>query len=89
MQRKLFAGLVVSLLLGASASAFAAGGGGIGRAGTYNQPWWSQGSTVTRDQVRLGTAVSHGYTVQGASADSQSEHVAAQRNSAATSANDQ
>jgi len=87
MQRKLFAGLVVSLLL--STSAFAAGGGGIGRAGTYNQPWWSQGSVVTRDQVRLGTAVSHGYTAQSANADSQGEHVAAQGNSAANAANSQ
>jgi hypothetical protein len=64
MKRNLVAALVLSVL--ASTSAFAAGGGGIGRAGTYNQPWWSQGSTVSRADVKVGIAESHGYTVKNA-----------------------
>ena len=86
MQRKLFAGLVFSLL--ASTSAFAAGGGGIGHAGTYNQPWWSQGSSATRAEVKAGIAESHGYSVQSADG-SQREHLAVQGNSAANSSNSQ
>ncbi|HEY3600039.1 MAG TPA: DUF4148 domain-containing protein [Paraburkholderia sp.] len=76
MKRSLLAGL--ALLLLASTSAFAQGGGGIGRAGTYNQPWWSQGSTTTRAEVNAQTAVSHGYSVQSVSASGQSDRLAVQ-----------
>jgi hypothetical protein len=86
MKRSLLAALVLSVL--ASTSAFAAGGGGIGRAGTYNQPWWSQGSSVSRAEVKAGIAESHGYTVQNANAGN-AEHVAAQSNNAANRANGQ
>ena len=54
MKRSLFAGLVLSLL--ASAPAFAAGGGGIGRAGSYNDQWWSNSSTKTRAEVKAEIA---------------------------------
>ena len=86
MKRSLFAALVLSVL--ASTSAFADGGGGIGRAGTYNQPWWSQGSSATRAEVKAGIAESHGYSVQSADG-SQSEHLAVQGNSTANSSNNQ
>jgi hypothetical protein len=86
MKRNLFAGLVLSLL--ASTSAFAAGGGGIGHAGSYNQPWWSQGSTTTRADVNAGTARSHGYSAQSANTgDAKSASV--QGNNATNGANDQ
>ncbi|MFC0401170.1 hypothetical protein [Paraburkholderia rhizosphaerae] len=62
MKRSLFAALVLSVL--ASTSAFAQGGGGIGRAGSYNQPWWSQGSNVPRAEVKAGIAEAHGYSVK-------------------------
>ncbi|MGF6756073.1 DUF4148 domain-containing protein [Paraburkholderia sp. GAS334] len=52
MKRNLFAGLALSLLV--SAPAFADGGGGIGRAGTYNDQWWSHSSTTTRAEVKAG-----------------------------------
>ncbi|CAB3757418.1 DUF4148 domain-containing protein [Paraburkholderia humisilvae] len=64
MKRSLFAALVLSVL--ASTSAFAAGGGGIGRAGSYNQPWWSQGSSVPRAEVKAGIAEAHGYSAKSA-----------------------
>lgn len=54
MKRNLIAGLVLSLL--ASAPAFAGGGGGIGRAGTYNNQWWANSSTTTRAEVRAEEA---------------------------------
>jgi hypothetical protein len=68
MKRSLFAALALSVL--ASTSAFAAGGGGIGRSGTYQQQWWSNGSTVSRAEVKAGIAEAHGYTVQSADAGS-------------------
>ncbi|CAB3750188.1 DUF4148 domain-containing protein [Paraburkholderia solisilvae] len=86
MKRSLFAALVLSVL--ASTSAFADGGGGIGRAGTYNQPWWSQGSSVSRAEVKAGIAASHGYTVQNTDTGN-TEHVAAQNGRATSSANGQ
>jgi hypothetical protein len=49
MKRNLFAALVISLAV--SAPAFAAGGGGIGHAGTYGQAPVGQ-STVTRADVK-------------------------------------
>ncbi|APR39862.1 DUF4148 domain-containing protein [Paraburkholderia sp. SOS3] len=66
MKRSLFAVLALTVL--ASTSAFAQGGGGIGRAGTYQQQWWSNGSTVTRAQVKAEIAASHGYAIQNADA---------------------
>lgn len=49
MKRNLFAALVVSLAI--SAPAFASGGGGIGRAGTYGQTPVGT-STVSRAEVK-------------------------------------
>ncbi len=89
MKRNLIAGLALTLL--ASTSAFAQGGGGIGRAGTYNQPWWSQGSVTTRAQVRAETAESHGYVSQASLSKSSEGGVAAQgvESGAANGANGQ
>jgi hypothetical protein len=86
MKRSLFAALVLSVL--ASTSAFADGGGGIGRAGTYNQPWWSHGSSVSRAEVKAGIAASHGYTVQNTDAGN-TEHVAVQNGHATNGASGQ
>lgn len=50
MKRILLAGLTVSLL--ASAPVFAQGGGGIGRAGTYEAPPAPTNSVKTRAEVK-------------------------------------
>jgi hypothetical protein len=86
MKRSLFA--VLALALVASTSAFAQGGGGIGRAGTYQQQWWSDGSSVTRAQVKAGIAASHGYAVQNADAGNTAS-VADQNGNAANRASEQ
>ena len=87
MKRSLLAVLALTVL--ASTSAFAQGGGGIGRAGTYQQQWWSDGgSTVTRAQVKAGIATSHGYTVQNADA-ANTDRVADQNGNAVNRASDQ
>jgi hypothetical protein len=86
MKRSLFAVLALTVL--ASTSAFAQGGGGIGRAGTYQQQWWSDGSTVTRAQVKAGIAASHGYAVQNADAGN-AARVADQNGHAVNRASDQ
>ncbi|MBN3758681.1 DUF4148 domain-containing protein [Paraburkholderia sp. Tr-20389] len=58
MKRNLLAGLVLSLLV--SAPAFAGGGGGIGRAGSYNDQWWQHSTSAsapkTRAEVRAEVA---------------------------------
>jgi hypothetical protein len=86
MKRSLFA--VIALTVLASTSAFAQGGGGIGRSGTYQQQWWSNGSSVTRAQVKAGIAASHGYTVQNADAGN-TARVADQNGDAVNRASDQ
>jgi hypothetical protein len=50
MKRNLLAGLALSLLV--SAPAFAQGGGGIGRAGTYDTQPAPTASTKTRAEVK-------------------------------------
>ncbi|MEM5340731.1 DUF4148 domain-containing protein [Paraburkholderia azotifigens] len=49
MKRNLLAGLVLSLLV--SAPAFA-GGGGIGRAGSYNDQWWQHPASASAQKTR-------------------------------------
>ncbi|MPW16466.1 DUF4148 domain-containing protein [Paraburkholderia sp. CNPSo 3157] len=50
MKRNLLAGLVLSLLV--SAPAFAQGGGGIGRAGSYNDQWWQHSESASAQKSR-------------------------------------
>ncbi|ALL69021.1 Protein of unknown function (DUF4148) [Paraburkholderia caribensis MBA4] len=50
MKRNLLAGLALSLLV--SAPAFAGGGGGIGRAGSYNDQWWQHSADASAPKSR-------------------------------------
>jgi hypothetical protein len=94
MKRNLLAGLVLSLL--ASAPAFADGGNGIGRAGTYNDYSWTGTSTKTRAEVRaeiaqaqrdgtLPTVNKNTYPAPSMAAQTQAARTAAQANNSPTS----
>lgn len=60
MKRHLIAGITLAALTAvASSAAFADGGQGIGRAGTYQTQETSTGSTLTRAQVRAELAAAY------------------------------
>lgn len=50
MKRNLLAALALSLLV--SAPAFAGGGGGIGRSGSYNDQWWQHSTSASAPKSR-------------------------------------